>query len=71
MNFETSELDRRVVDQALRQQVGANVLLNYVLLVRQRAIIPLVYWGTIEAEGTAGQIIAGGSAGDRPTVPER
>jgi hypothetical protein len=31
----------------------------------------LVYWGTIEAEGTAGQIIAGGTPGDHLTAPER
>ena len=57
LNFETSELDRRIVEDALRQQSGANVLLNYALYVRERAIVPILYWGTIEVEGTAGQII--------------
>jgi len=57
LNFETSELDRRIVEDALRQQSGANVLLNYALYVRTKAIPPLLSWGMIEVEGTAGQII--------------
>jgi hypothetical protein len=57
LDLETSELDGRVVNMALRQQVGANTLINYVLIARIRSIIPLVSWATISAEGTAAQIL--------------
>jgi hypothetical protein len=67
-DLKTSELERRAFDLALRQQVGASVLLNYGLSARIRGVPLIVSWGEIDVEGTGAQILPPARSG-APAAP--